>query len=529
MMRRAFTNPAELEAELEAKRPDPLAEQFSRKVLDICTPATPPTKEHIKRVDPPTSKCRGYTSRSYCWTLNNYTAEEVEAIQNNAFRYLIYGKEVGENGTPHLQGYLECHSPKTIAALKKIPGLSRAHFESRRGTRDQARKYCLKDGIIWESGNWEAGGQGSRTDWHQLHDFLKGNPDFSAAREEYPGECVMYTQGIKAIIADIKQDMGRARLEAEFERFVPSKWQHELLRELESCVDDRKVIWYVDREGGRGKTYMARYLLANKGACYLTNCKTADGAHTYNGEEIVVFDYSRSVEDRINYGIIEQIKNGLVFSPKYDSRTKVHAIPHVVCFSNFMPDRTQLSADRWDIRVLTDESVQPYQAPVPPACADVPSPSQAPDTVDDIDMLLHEAIEECQEIAKVVGLGTIPSESARFEAPPLALECPSLDYPAGHLDDVCDSPMTPHCPQSEQSVGNTVNDAPCTHCGGTYHIMTNEEVDEIMATLDSPRTEMMDSESTYTSDSGTPDSDSIVFMDIWAKVDKGPWLGWDVI
>ena len=52
----------------------------------------------------------------------------------------------------------------------------------------------------------------------------------------------------------------------------------------------------------------------------------------------------------IPYETIEQIKDGLFFCPKYKSRPFIMAPPHVVCFSNCMPDTTQLSADRWIIR-----------------------------------------------------------------------------------------------------------------------------------------------------------------------------------
>ena len=48
----------------------------------------------------------------WCFTLNNYTADEVEAIERKSSdrelcTYIVYGKEVGESNTPHLQGYLE--------------------------------------------------------------------------------------------------------------------------------------------------------------------------------------------------------------------------------------------------------------------------------------------------------------------------------------------------------------------------------------------------------------------------------------
>ena len=52
-------------------------------------------------------------SKSWCWTLNNYSEEEVQNIQDSVkneklgIKFLIFGKEVAPTtGTPHLQGYL---------------------------------------------------------------------------------------------------------------------------------------------------------------------------------------------------------------------------------------------------------------------------------------------------------------------------------------------------------------------------------------------------------------------------------------
>ena len=69
------------------------------------------------------------TARRWSWTLNNYTEADVtklkelgEAIGNedSAIRYLIFGKEIGEQGTPHLQGYIEVTSPKRMSGIKAL-------------------------------------------------------------------------------------------------------------------------------------------------------------------------------------------------------------------------------------------------------------------------------------------------------------------------------------------------------------------------------------------------------------------------
>lgn len=83
-------------------------------------------------------------------------------------KYCIVQMEQGiEEQTPHLQGYVEFHKAKNLTWLKRnFSGT--AHFESRKGTADQARDYCRKtdtrtDGP-WEWGTWSPKTPGQRTD-----------------------------------------------------------------------------------------------------------------------------------------------------------------------------------------------------------------------------------------------------------------------------------------------------------------------------------------------------------------------------
>lgn len=89
-------------------------------------------------------------ARNFCFTLNNYSLEEVESVKGWDCKYLIFGKEVGDSKTPHLQGYVSFANGKTITSLKKFS--NRAHWEIARGTPKQASDYCAKDGDVFEKG-----------------------------------------------------------------------------------------------------------------------------------------------------------------------------------------------------------------------------------------------------------------------------------------------------------------------------------------------------------------------------------------
>lgn len=89
-------------------------------------------------------------ARDYCFTLNNYTQEHIQLLEELDCAYVVYGKEVGESGTPHLQGYVRFPTPRTVSSvIKKIKG---AHIEIKKGTFEQAIAYCKKDGDVYERG-----------------------------------------------------------------------------------------------------------------------------------------------------------------------------------------------------------------------------------------------------------------------------------------------------------------------------------------------------------------------------------------
>ncbi len=98
----------------------------------------------------------GQRARRWCFTLNNYTPQELELLQalepSDDLRYMIFGIEEGEEGTPHLQGYAEFYSAKRLRSVKQVNGLTRAHLEPAKGNQEQNIAYCSKDGRSFEIG-----------------------------------------------------------------------------------------------------------------------------------------------------------------------------------------------------------------------------------------------------------------------------------------------------------------------------------------------------------------------------------------
>lgn len=93
-------------------------------------------------------------SRAYVFTINNPDDADADAVDalgvHDQTRYLICGGEVGEGGTPHLQGYVYFKTMKTLAQCSKL--LSRARLEAAKGTPEQNRVYCSKEGSFKEFG-----------------------------------------------------------------------------------------------------------------------------------------------------------------------------------------------------------------------------------------------------------------------------------------------------------------------------------------------------------------------------------------
>lgn len=89
-------------------------------------------------------------SKNFCFTLNNYSEDEVKALRStipvHPIRWIGFEEEVGESGTPHLQGVMVLYTKATLASFKKLDCLKRAHLEVMKGRIEHSEVYCSKEG-----------------------------------------------------------------------------------------------------------------------------------------------------------------------------------------------------------------------------------------------------------------------------------------------------------------------------------------------------------------------------------------------
>jgi hypothetical protein len=135
------------------------------------------------------------------FTLNNYTEEELERLQdlvtNGMLSYILFGREVGEQGTPHLQGYCETPSRCGLRRMKTLIG-NRAHLEKANGSLASNQAYCRKeDENAFEDG-LPAPPQGARTDLVNIKEKLDRGATIEEIAIDHFGQWVRYRQSFTA-------------------------------------------------------------------------------------------------------------------------------------------------------------------------------------------------------------------------------------------------------------------------------------------------------------------------------------------
>lgn len=263
-------------------------------------------------------------SRGWFITINNYTENDLLAtkslMENKNCEWAIIGKEVGESGTPHLQG---CMHFKEKISRKQACNLlgGRAYVQVQRGTKEQ-QVYCTKDEDIWVKKNWETPKE--KTPW-------KLTP----------------------------------------KNIVFNKWQQDLWDRVVPWVEnDRKVYYVYDPKGNKGKTTFAKQLV-QEGHTIVVDGKSTDIYSALADMEeaeaeppkYIIWNMSRDNKG-VSYKAVEQVKDCMFFNSKY--RSKMVCLPWspvVIIFSNQPPELEKLTYDRWEVmNWLEDDEEEPLSA-----------------------------------------------------------------------------------------------------------------------------------------------------------------------
>jgi len=239
----------------------------------------------------------------YDFVINNYTQEQVSQLKSflpSICKKALFGLEVGESGTPHIQGYINLKKKERMTALVKMSGFKGASFRPARNE-EALIKYCQKDNC----------------------EFTLGFP-----------------KPIK-IIQELRP------------------WQKTIEDICLGEPDDRTIFWFWESNGGIGKSAFIKYMIVKYKSLLCQGGKHSDIINLVfntNMDEATTmfFDIPRAHKGHISYSAMECIKNGMVCNTKYETGVKVFNPPHIIVFANFPPENPEnLSYDRWNITELS--------------------------------------------------------------------------------------------------------------------------------------------------------------------------------
>lgn len=138
------------------------------------------------------------------------------------------------------------------------------------------------------------------------------------------------------------------------EQFYP--WQKEVYNIIKQEPTDRHITWVWDPKGSTGKSAFAKWLfvkrpdlrpviISGKANDCFNAIKTA--MDTVGAPRVVILDVPKQSGDFVSVTALEAIKNGLLYSGKYEGGSCIFNPPHVIVFSNQGPPTDKMTADRF--------------------------------------------------------------------------------------------------------------------------------------------------------------------------------------
>jgi hypothetical protein len=278
--------------------------------------------------------------------------------------YMIIQGEYTESGKKHIQGYVEFNKKMSGKQVKDFFDCTSITFSKRRGTPKQASDYCnyevnqdSKHGYFHQAKIFgEMRKQGSRGDLEYVRDLIvEGNTVDqlidTSKENSVISNLLRYGDHFRNIQRRVLQQEIDTKLKLQYTDFQFNEMQQVVLNILSRPPDKRKIHWFYDQKGASGKSTLSEYLALNYKTFQPTGGKQADILYAHNYENIIIYDLARTQSDRLDhlYTTMELFKKGSYLSTKYECVQRRFETPHVIVFSNSLPDFHAFSEDRYDI------------------------------------------------------------------------------------------------------------------------------------------------------------------------------------
>ena len=243
-------------------------------------------------------------AKKWCFTLNNPTEIEMkylDPILQETCNVAFYSHEVGDSGTPHLQGYLEFKTKKRPMSIFKD---WRFHWEKAKGSKQENITYCSKDNEL------------------------------------------LFTKGLPRI----------PRVYSYIDLFPE---QRQIVDNLKTIPDERSIYFCV-ADYGKGKTSLARHIVYHLNAVILPTTKRHALSVVRNNTDCGIFIFDLTADESCGpetefFETLESIKNGLFCSGFGTKGTGpvIMDFPHIVVFTNIDPMNWDTLMDKDRFRVTT--------------------------------------------------------------------------------------------------------------------------------------------------------------------------------
>lgn len=231
-----------------------------------------------------------------------------EILMDSKFKCAICSLEEGDKGGYlHWQGYVEYKRKDRPFGVNKFTITPDTHWEKSKGSKVDNIKYCTKNPYL---------------------DIIINNNVY------------------------VPREIFKLKYQDLYD------WQKLIVNKYKGFAPpfNRKIDWYWESTGNRGKSILAKYFVDFNDAIVVSG-KATDIFYNMkfivdkrgDGPKMVILDIPRSMIDYISYQAIEKILDGLLFSGKYEGGMIRFNVPWVVCFANQRPDRSTMSLDRWNI------------------------------------------------------------------------------------------------------------------------------------------------------------------------------------